>query len=802
MICFYCNKSTNSFKAYFTHLHEHTNISEFRCTFNDCDRRFSLFSSFKNHVYSHNNFETVELNTIIRTPELNVNIELINIENESVSTINLNEDTIDIDEFIKAGQFELLKIIVSVLNQNSVARSHGRLILKKAITFFQNQLNFIRTNILQDVDNNKFTSIIDWLCDPNLLKSEYKIILALTSINYYIAPETHSINKQLEPIMRNSELLMIEKNTTIKIMPLSSMLRELFNKTNILQNIIDYISKINQLDSKFIYNFIQSKWWEHKLKEHNNLEPSTLILPIIVYFDDFETNNGLGSRSGIKKVGGIYIKIPCLPEYLNSRLSQIYAAMLFHTNDRKYKNFGNSRMLAPLTNELDKLSTIGIEVNHVKYKKVKFITVLVTGDNLGINSILGFTESFSSTYYCRFCKTPKKDCWTQCKSSTTNLRNIQNYNDDIALDNSKLTGIIEFSIFNDITDFHVTQNHAPDIMHDILEGVMHYDLLALFKKCIKSYQYFTVEELNARMKSFDFGPKKGVNRPQPLVEKFYEKFKFKYSASEMVTFFRNMGAIIGDKIPVGSKEWQLFIKLRQIWSILCQDVCHKDDHILLDGLVWEHNEIYIKVFNTHLKPKFHFMTHYGYLMQKIGPLKMCWAMRFEGKHREFKQCMNVSTCRKNILQTMAVKHQLKFSNLLFEFNDTAPNKKFGISRNIPNLNNFLKRFNFDPKIETVVKVYTWIDYYNFYLKANMIFTYDSYEDDVPVFGLIKYIVQCGEEISVLFEQIENNEFNEHYFGFFVTNTHICANILINDIKVQKTSHINILKNGQEFVSWD
>lgn len=71
-----------------------------------------------------------------------------------------------------------------------------------------------------------------------------------------------------------------------------------------LQDIIDYISKINKLyDSYFIYNFIQSKWWEHKLKEHNNLEPSTLILPIIVYFDDFETNNGLGSRSGFKKVG-------------------------------------------------------------------------------------------------------------------------------------------------------------------------------------------------------------------------------------------------------------------------------------------------------------------------------------------------------------------------------------------------------------------------------------------------------------------------------------------------------------------
>lgn len=67
------------------------------------------------------------------------------------------------------------------------------------------------------------------------------------------------------------------------------------------------------------------------------------------------------------------------------------------------KNFGNSRILPPLIKEFEKLATIGIDVvNNERYKKVTFPTSLVTGDNLGINSILGFVESFSATYYCRF----------------------------------------------------------------------------------------------------------------------------------------------------------------------------------------------------------------------------------------------------------------------------------------------------------------------------------------------------------------------------------------------------------------
>ena len=58
------------------------------------------------------------------------------------------------------------------------------------------------------------------------------------------------------------------------------------------------------------------------------------------------------------------------------------------------------------------------------------------------------------------------------KESTTEnaelLRNIQNYQEDLRSQDSSQTGVKIESIFNELPYFHVTQNYAPDIMHDIL----------------------------------------------------------------------------------------------------------------------------------------------------------------------------------------------------------------------------------------------------------------------------------------------------------------------------------------------
>jgi len=105
------------------------------------------------------------------------------------------------------------------------------------------------------------------------------------------------------------------------------------------------------------------------------------------------------------------------------------------------------------------------------------------------------------------------------------------------------------------------------------------------------------------------------------------------SAGEMLCFTRCLGIMIGDLIPISSEIWQLHVILKQIINILTSKIINKDYPSLLRALINGHHELYLKLFNTNLKPKHQQGVHYPLIMEKIGPLVHVWSMRFESKHR-------------------------------------------------------------------------------------------------------------------------------------------------------------------------
>lgn len=109
---------------------------------------------------------------------------------------------------------------------------------------------------------------------------------------------------------------------------------------------------------------------------------------------------------------------------------------------------------------------------------------------------MGFVQSFSAKYFCRFCKSSKSVTATQCFEDINTLRNVHNYEQDIIINDYGLTGIKEKSRFNEIKGFHITTNNSVDIMHNIREGVCIYDLSVIlnhfiyeviYLRCIKFY---------------------------------------------------------------------------------------------------------------------------------------------------------------------------------------------------------------------------------------------------------------------------------------------------------------------------
>ena len=65
-------------------------------------------------------------------------------------------------------------------------------------------------------------------------------------------------------------------------------------------------------------------------------------------------------------------------------------------------------------------------------------------------------------------------------------------------------GVLRNSILNSSSYFHVVDGFCADIMHDVLEGALPYEVKLLLRYCIEC-SYFTLRVLNARMTSFPYG---------------------------------------------------------------------------------------------------------------------------------------------------------------------------------------------------------------------------------------------------------------------------------------------------------
>ena len=169
----------------------------------------------------------------------------------------------------------------------------------------------------------------------------------------------------------------------------------------------------------------------------------------------------------------MYASIACLPPRIASRLNSIFLTLLI--NSKNKKDAKDEDVFKKVVDEVNFLQEQGIslKIGNQSYI-VKFKFVLILGDNLGLNGLFGFVESFTANYYCRICRASSEEAAIMTTENESILRNRENYEADVRLQNSSQTGIKSSCVFHHIENFHVTENLTVDMMHDLLEGVCVY----------------------------------------------------------------------------------------------------------------------------------------------------------------------------------------------------------------------------------------------------------------------------------------------------------------------------------------
>ncbi|XP_054086064.1 uncharacterized protein LOC128921781 [Zeugodacus cucurbitae] len=223
--------------------------------------------------------------------------------------------------------------------------------------------------------------------------------------------------------------------------------------------------------------------------------------------------------------------------------------------------------------------------------------------------------------------------------------------------------------------------------------------------------------------------------------------------------------IIGDLISPDVKHWKLLVLLIEIVDLLFDSSFSNFDLDKLKNLIKAHHQLYILLYGN-LKPKHHFLVHYPHAIEKCGPLKFIWAMRFEAKHKDTKIYFNNITSRVNPAYTAAIKSSFCFSNFLHKYKDGFPhafNTETFITKDLTKEEYFPKILNFENINYQSVYVSTIIHYKGIEYKQNNFLAFLN-EINCCIYK-IKLFIYENEIIYVLCYPIEIIKFDAHFQSY-------------------------------------
>lgn len=794
--CKTCKQNLTSAQEFFSHIkYDHPRIIQVSCPHPYCSRFYSNRVSLRGHLNntaihcSDASFESTSSERSFLEESIMPCIKDV-VENKTE-----NDSTLKIISDLKR---EMMKHAVDLLSDELISRKKSLEVLKKSFGYYSKAFLSMQ-KCVSALDTENFNEFSEFFADPSSIQSEYRLTKALKKAGVYISSSDHILSCTNELKFVNGVPKLHKDLRIVKVFNLTDFLEKLLNLPGIMYEIDTFVKSKQNCKDGSISNTVQSPLWRKLVSVEEKCD-SILYLPLNVYFDDFEPQNVIGSHSGAYKIGATYTSIPCLPNNIISKLQFTFPACLFFSEDRK--TFGNKKVFEPIIKILNELHTSGVNVKYGKIRTVKFIVFLILGDNLGLNDILGFTESFFANFHCRFCKLKKDVMQKQLVEDYKFLRNYENYGDDVAkgvYDVAKgvsLSGIREYCVFNNIHKFHVTRNFSVDILHDFFEGVCHYDLCNIIINLINQ-NYFTLEELNGNIKFHNYGPFVKNKKIDPITIENLENTKLKSSGEEMKTLMLNFALIIGHRVDRECPVWKLYLVLRDILSIVTSKTVHCRTYELLANLVSEHHELYLQCFKDTLKPKHHFMVHYPRMLMMVGPTGLISSMRYESYHKKFKNVANVINCRINLLTTFAKKIEYQIANFLLTFEDLKNTPTFGRIEKVDIYSLFQKyNFSLNPK---EVQVSSWVEIEAVLIKRNCIIQIGLEIDDSPKFGLVEDIILVDKSIVMLgCRKIENLGFDRQFYAYSVLETNDF--FLFSAENVQVLSYMFQGSQNKKFVS--
>lgn len=628
----------------------------------------------------------------------------------------------------------------------------------------------IKTHISGKVQETIFNNIKKAATTFGAVRTEYKLLKFLQDKNLFELPILDEIDAELEPetTADGTAVTIVEKPRSNVYIDLQQFFKKMFSIEKNLQFMLDYMQKLSSTPSSCIDNFIKGKFWQSIIKNYKG----KICIPYFIFADSFEVNNPLGSKAGKQALTGYYLNFPALPRHISGRVENHFLIQFAYSAVEKV--YTNEQLLNTLINDIIYLQNNPIILQlDGEPIEVYFLFGGLRGDNLGLNSILDYSKSFKAKHFCRICSMDSELTKRSTRDDETLYRTKRSYEEALTNEDSlKEAGIHRNSVFNKIPGLHITDIKSVDAMHDYFEGYAHDAIIACLKHFMDE-EYFTLEELNEYIKYFDYDVNEKKVKPPQLKSDALNGSKLKMSASQFKCFLQNIPMMIGHKVP-DCDEWRYLINAIKIGFWIMKPAYSTDEIGQLRELISDNLSEYMRLFDTHLKPKAHFLTHYHMAITWNGPTKFTSCFIPESKHKIYKKIANLVASRRNIAFTLAFKDQLMLAHGLFVEKSNfgkaflEPGKGFyALLSSIPVEKSIIFDGENDLNEDPLIEILNYVMLGSSKIKPTTLLI--DFAEDEYIFNEIQYIIKIQESIIFICKQYKQPLYDTHIDGYILHN---------------------------------
>jgi hypothetical protein len=409
--------------------------------------------------------------------------------------------------------------------------------------------------------------------------------------------------------------------------------------------------------------------WDGTICKHHPViaDSSKFSIVIQLYYDGMGTTNPLRGNSSMYNVGVFYFIVKNLPNFANSSFANVHLVSICYSPD--LKTYGFENVLSRFVDEMSHLSSEGFVGNFpiIGSRRVFVVLLQVACDNLALNGISGYIESFSADYFCTLCFATKDDI--QCKFYEHDfMRTVDEYKKDVATvektGKNHSRGVKSDSVLNRIPNYHVTRNYCLDIMHIVLEGLIPVELSCVLHNLCNVSHYMPFCEVSKCLNKL-WGSLNVDRCSKPPELTYLDKPGRLYPSMKAVqawALLRYLPLAIGDYIPHDNPHWLFLLHLSELVDMLFSPQFTIGMVNYMRDFIAEHLQLFLELYGegetaVKLKPKHHLLVHLPSVIVASGPLVGMNCLRYELKNSFFKRCAHIICNFSNVCETLAYRHQ-------------------------------------------------------------------------------------------------------------------------------------------------